>query len=69
MLPTLVYLLTNYQTELFIHISVSLSLLGTGESPAPFTQITNKEICDGVWMPRLEKHLVTALLSFIHSFL
>jgi nicotinamidase-related amidase len=28
-----------------------------GESPAPFTQITNKEICDGVWMPRLEKHL------------
>lgn len=29
----------------------------TGESPAPFTQITNKEICDGLWMPRVEKHL------------
>lgn len=28
-----------------------------GESPAPFTQITNKEICDGVWTPRLEKNL------------
>mmetsp|Transcript_7811 Transcript_7811/g.13163 ORF Transcript_7811/g.13163 Transcript_7811/m.13163 type:complete len:294 (+) Transcript_7811:100-981(+) len=28
-----------------------------GESPAPFTQITNQEICDGKWVPRLDKHL------------
>jgi hypothetical protein len=29
----------------------------TDESPAPFTQITNKEICDGIWVPRVEEHL------------
>jgi hypothetical protein len=43
------------------------SLYHIGESPAPFTQITNKEICDGVWMPRVEKHLVRRI-QYMHSY-
>ena len=52
-MPLVIYCLKFVTAFVFFLIECLL----VGESPAPFTQITNKEICDGVWMPREEKHL------------